>query len=99
MLLVALVSGCGGGSDRARPLLDAWSDSDGVLHVEGTAWNGCGRVTVQLPDPWSSSEQRVGADGRFSLTYSHPEVKPYEGTVTATCTSPSQVVASARIAR
>jgi hypothetical protein len=76
---------------RWRPSVKAFSDSDGVLHVSGSGWKGCGRVAVGLPEPWTGSETTVGGNGRFSLMYAHPEVKPYKGAVIATCAdSPKQ---------
>jgi len=81
--VVALLTGCSG--NGGGPSLKAFSDSDGVLHVNGSGWKDCGRVTVDLPEPWTASEQTIGENGRFSLVYAHPLVKPYEGAVTATC--------------
>ena len=85
---VLLALGCGG--DGEEPSLDVFSDSDGVLHVSGSGWSGCARVSVALPNPWGSSESRVGGDGGFSVTFAHPLVKPYEGAVTVTCAQPSR---------
>src|SRR5215207_5100540 len=97
MLAVALASGCAG-TDRDRSL-DAFSDSDGVLHVDGSGWGGCALVIVDLPQPWTGSESKVGEDGRFSLLYAHPLVKPYEGAVTAACADSPQrtVIAEIRV--
>jgi hypothetical protein len=94
-LVVALASGCGG--NDGEPSLDAVSDSDGVLHVSGSGWKGCADVTVTLPKPWTGSSQPVGKDGRFSLMYAHPVVKPYEGAVTATCAKSPQRQATVQI--
>ena len=92
-LVVALASGCG--DNGVKPTLEVFSDSDGVLHVIGRGWNGCANVTVNLPKPWTGSKQAVGEDGRFSLMYAHPLVKPYVGAVTATCAeSPKRTVAT-----
>jgi len=84
LLIVALV-GCSGGGKGAS--LDAHSDSEGVLYVNGTGWEGCSRVRVTLPEPWASSESHVPRNGQFALVYAHPEVMPYSGVVKATCSA------------
>jgi hypothetical protein len=80
---VVLLSGCAGRGDG--PTLEAFRESNGVLHVNGTGWKGCSRVLVKLPSPWTGSKVDVSVDGSFSLTYAHPEVQPYEGVVAANC--------------
>jgi hypothetical protein len=78
-----LLSGCAGRSDG--PTVEAFSESDGVLHINGRGWKGCTRVVVSLPTPWTGSKPTVSDDGSFALRYAHPEVKPYGGVVAATC--------------
>jgi hypothetical protein len=88
-LVLSFSAGCA--SHGGGPSVKAFSDSDGVLHVDGSGWRGCGRVAVRLPEPWTGSETAVGGSGRFSLMYAHPEVTPYKGAVVATCAdSPKQ---------
>ena len=78
-----LLSGCAGPS--GGPTLEAFSESNGVLHVNGRGWKGCTRVVVNLPSPWTGSKPTVSDGGSFSLTYAHPEGEPYEGVVAAIC--------------
>jgi hypothetical protein len=96
-LVLGLASSCTG--DNGEQSLNVFSDSDGVLHVNGSGWKGCTRVSVDLPEPWTGSESAVGEDGRFSLVYAHPLVKPYEGAVTVVCVDSPQrtVVAEIRV--
>lgn len=94
-LLVVLLAGCSNGD--GGPSLKAFSESNGVLHVEGAGWTDCARVTVALPQPWSARSEQPVADGGFSLMYAHPLVKPYEGTVTATCVESPKDMATAEI--
>lgn len=83
-LVIAYLAACASGGGDG-PSLDAFSEPDGVLHVNGSGWKGCRRVAVRLPEPWTGSKTTVGGNGRFSLMYAHPEVEPYHGAVTATC--------------
>ena len=82
-LVVVLLAGCA--SDSEGPSLKAFSDPDGVLHISGSGWKGCSRVSVNLPAPWTGSKPTVTDNGSFSLSYAHPVVKAYEGVVAATC--------------
>jgi hypothetical protein len=89
-----VLSGCGGG---AAPGVQAYSDTDGVLHVSGRHWTGCPRVEIRLPEPWGTSEAAVSKGGDFEARYATPLVKPYAGVVTAECVAPPQDFVSTRI--
>jgi hypothetical protein len=93
--LLAVAASCGGRANT--PALKAFSDADGVLHVQGNGWVGCRQVEVVLPKPWAVSMKRVTRDGRFVLLYPHPEVKPYRGIVSATCRNAVALRAQAEI--
>jgi hypothetical protein len=95
LVALGLLAGCSNGD--GGPSLKAFSESNGVLHVEGAGWTDCARVTVALPQPWGARSEQPVADGSFSLMYAHPLVKPYEGTVTATCNESPKDVATAEI--
>jgi len=94
-LLVVLLVGCSNGD--GAPSLKAFSESNGVLHVDGAGWTDCARVTVALPQPWGARSEQPVIDEGFSLTYAHPLVKPYEGTVTATCVGSPKEMATVKI--
>ena len=64
--------------------LDARSDGDGVLYVDGSGWTCGGRVLVVLPAPWAETRVQPDALGVVHLRYARPPAKPYAGTVTAT---------------
>jgi hypothetical protein len=95
VVALGLLAGCAGGG--SGPSLEAFSESDGVLHINGSGWKACSRVAVRLPEPWTGSEATVGGNGKFSLMYAHPEVKPYAGAVTATCAESPRQRATAQI--
>lgn len=84
VLLIAALVGCSGGGKGAS--LDAHSDSEGVLYVNGTGWEGCSRIRVTSRN-WASSESPVSRNGQFALVYAHPEVMPYSGVVKVTCSA------------
>ena len=82
VLVLVATTACAG--HKAGPTLRAFSDADGVLHVEGTNWHRCTPVDLKLPKPWADSRKQVDEDGAISVLYAHPLVKPYRGRVTAT---------------
>jgi len=92
-VLVTFGLGCSGAAaitDRG-PSLKAYSNSNGALYVNGNGWNNCACLTVDLPGPVSLPTP--ARHGRFSVAYSNPKGKPYEGAVVATCVSgPTQIV-------
>jgi hypothetical protein len=63
--------------------LSAYADADGVLYVDGGGWTCPGKVLVDLPEPWAETAVQPKNVGEFHLTYPRPEVRPYQGTVTA----------------
>lgn len=83
LVVVVLLMAAGCATDASTPTLEAFSDSDGVLHIEGTGWHRCAPVNVKLPKPWAGSRKDVDKEGRLSLMYAKPLVKPYRGRVTA----------------
>jgi hypothetical protein len=100
-LLVTVLSGSSGAAavTDGVPSLEAFSNSNGALYINGNGWNSCACLTVDLPEPWAVSLSTVARHGRFSIGYSNPKGKPYEGTVVATCVSgPTQAV-TAKIQR
>ena len=79
ILALLCLAGCAG--REAGASVEARSDEAGVLFVVGDRWRPCAPVTVRLPAPWTTSRVTVNEDGRFTVTYPVPAVKPYAGTV------------------
>jgi hypothetical protein len=100
VVFLLLIGATGCANEASNPTLQAFSDSDGVLHIEGKGWNRCAPVDVKLPQPWGASRKQVDKDGHISLSYGKPLVKPYRGRVTArqrACDSADALDAAAEI--
>lgn len=97
--MATVVLGCSWAAAVADggPSLKAFSDSNGALYVSGNGWNSCACLTVDLPEPWAVSLPTVAQHGQFSLGYSNPKGKSYEGAVVATCVSGPRQVVTAKI--
>jgi uncharacterized protein YceK len=96
-LLVIVLLGCSRAAavTDGGPSLEAFSNSNGALYINGNGWNSCACLTVDLPGPVSLPTP--APRGRFSVAYSNPKGKPYEGAVVATCVSGPTQVATAKI--